>query len=207
MQITSAEEARRFLLGHQPLPPDGAWSDELAESVASLRQHLQAHPDDALLELLVQSPGEWSGRGQYQLFPRVLVEHAPDRVAAALRVALGSRHASVRYWSAQFAGEGWAPDLLDRLEPLLADPDEGVRESDRRRGGVGGDAAGARAPPAAERRGALPSRRGGDRRGDRLAGGATRVLGSAAAGGPQSFPSSRKSPSSVVYGCGGQPGM
>ncbi len=127
MQIGNLEEAKA-LLAHQPLPPDGEWDDDLVEAVASLRRYLQAHTDDSLLELLLQSTGEWGGNGQYQLFPRVLMEHSRERVAAALRVALASPRASVRYWSAQYASEGYAGELLDCLERLLSDPDEGVRE-------------------------------------------------------------------------------
>jgi hypothetical protein len=109
------------------MPPDSEWDDDLLETFGSLRQFLEAEPQDSLLELLLRCPGERDGFGHYEMLPRVLRRHSADRVVEALRAALGSEHASVRYWGAQFAADGYATELMSRLEPLLADPDEDVR--------------------------------------------------------------------------------
>jgi hypothetical protein len=128
-RVTTSDEARAFLAANQPFPSDDEWSEELVETVASLRQSLKEDPDDTLVSLLVNSPGERDGHGQYQLFQDVLARHTRERVEEALRSSLRSDHRSVRYWSAQYAAAGHAAPLLDALQPLLADSDEDVRRA------------------------------------------------------------------------------
>ena len=126
MSIHSHEDALVFLRRHQPMPPDPALSDELISEYEEVRQFLEANPDERAIPLLLNSFGEGSGFGIYQLVECVLVLFPPATVVPHLASSLASRQRSVRYWTAQIAA--FFPDaaLINPLAKLLVlgDADE-----------------------------------------------------------------------------------
>ncbi len=63
----TVEEALLFLEQHSPLPSDEDLSDEIIESYDEIRELFLANPDPRCIEPLLNSFGDGSGFGVYQM--------------------------------------------------------------------------------------------------------------------------------------------
>jgi HEAT repeat protein len=122
--MMDTEEALAFLSRHQPLPPDSGWTDELAERYAEVREYFAHSPDPRCIPLLLNSFGQGSGFGNYQLVEDVMAQFPADLVVPNLVEALRHGTPSVRYWCAQIAANFPESGLVDPLRDLLMTGDE-----------------------------------------------------------------------------------
>ncbi|MCA3022307.1 MAG: hypothetical protein ACK5RJ_12195 [Burkholderiales bacterium] len=109
------EEARAFLIEHQPLPSTRTISDELIAEFEQISKHLAAHPDSSLLPLLLGALGEGSGHGAYQRIDDTLRAHPIDDVLQAIQQGLHSECKYTVEWCAEFAMDFFDERLLDAL--------------------------------------------------------------------------------------------
>lgn len=121
------DEALRFLALHQPLPPDSALSAELLEAYDEVRKFFLEHPDPDCIRPLLNSFGEGSGHGVYQLIENVIRKLPTRNVVTELMHSLRSEHRSVRYWNAQIAALFPVNALLPMLSKLLHEDDFDMR--------------------------------------------------------------------------------
>jgi HEAT repeat protein len=122
--MMDTEEALAFLSRHQPLPPDAGWTDELAERYAEVRDYFAHSPDPRCIPLLLNSFGQGSGFGNYQLVEDVMAQFPADLVVPNLVEALRHGTPSVRYWCAQIAAYFPESRLVGPLRDLLMTGDE-----------------------------------------------------------------------------------
>ena len=113
------EDALHFLAEHQPLPADDALSHELIDLYDAVRRHFVQHPDPRCIPLFLNSFGNGSGFGVYQVVDDVFLKHNPDQVLPHLQAALRSPHLGVRYWASQCAMDFPSPTLVPALKDLL----------------------------------------------------------------------------------------
>jgi hypothetical protein len=124
------EEAIFFLREHQPMPPDGELTEDLARKYDEVRRYFISHPNADAVPLFLNSFGEGTGLGVYQRVLDVFRALPSGVVVPCLKAALVSPRRSVRRWTAQFAMDYPDVDLVGPLGALL-DPtanDGDVRE-------------------------------------------------------------------------------
>jgi hypothetical protein len=114
------EEALTFLGLHQPLPPDGQMTEDLISRYEEVRQYCLAHPTPECVPLFLNSFGEGSGFGIYQLVEDVITLFPEEDVVRHLQASLESPHYGVRYWGAQIAANFPNSALVSLLGALLA---------------------------------------------------------------------------------------
>jgi len=124
MDVTNASG---FLERHQPLPPDDQLSADLIREYDEVRKFFIEHPDPRCIPLFLNSFGDESCFGVYQLVEDVFRPFPPEAIVSHLKESLSSVHWPVRYWSAQIAMAFPAPELLEPLEKLLRADDSGTR--------------------------------------------------------------------------------
>ena len=112
----TTEEALDFLRRNSPLPPDQELTDELAFQYDEVRKFFLRNPDPRSIPLLLNSYGDGSGFGMYQLIEDVIAQFSKEEVLPHLRSAIESPHDAVRFWSIQMA-----PTFIDEslVGPLL----------------------------------------------------------------------------------------
>lgn len=125
----TTDEAIDFLRTRTPLPSDADLSDELIGQYDEVRKHLQAHPDARAIPLLLNSFGQGSGFGVYQLVEDVLREFPRDEVIPHIVEALKSQRSPVRMWASQIASRFPDASLLTPLTERLGDTDAEVRSA------------------------------------------------------------------------------
>jgi len=103
-----ADEALAFLRAHQPLSDDDQLSEALVRRYHEGVSHFRAHADERSVPLLLGSFGRGTGHGVYQLVEDTLAVYGPGLVSDALLDAVAAAVASVREWSFQIAGAGYA---------------------------------------------------------------------------------------------------
>jgi hypothetical protein len=123
----TSEEAVEFLRMHQPMPPEEELSEDLITRFDEARRALEREPDPRGLPLLLNSLGEGSGLGVYQLLDNTLRAYDADAVVQALVVSLGSSLPSVRSWSMEFALDYPDPRLVLAAIALLRSDDPDAR--------------------------------------------------------------------------------
>ena len=111
------DEALAFLRAHQPMPDDRDLSEELITAYDLVRRYFTAHPDPACIPLFLNSFGERSGFGVYQLVEDVLAKFPPGAALPHLVEALTHGRRPSRYWAALWAGD--FPNAL-LSAPLIA---------------------------------------------------------------------------------------
>jgi len=121
------DEALEFLRAHQPMPADETLDRETIDAYDEARKLFRADPDPECVPLFLNSFGEGSGFGIYQVVDEVIAKHPPSTVVPALLDSLTSPHPSVRHWSARIAVEFQDARLLEPLAALLADDLEDIR--------------------------------------------------------------------------------
>ncbi|PLR77520.1 HEAT repeat domain-containing protein [Bacillus sp. V3-13] len=123
------KEAIRFLKAHQPMPDDKALSDEDIKQYDQVRKYFLNHPDPACIPLFLNSFGNGSGYGIYQLIEDTLLMYSDNEVVPHLIAALQSQHKGVRYWSSQIAASFADKKLIEPLSTLLFEQDPDIRYS------------------------------------------------------------------------------
>jgi len=118
------QEAIRFLKAHQPLPSDEDMPEAVIREFDEIRKFFLQNPDEESIPLLLNSFGDGSGYGVYQLVEDVLLKHKKDVVLPHLLVALTSKHRGVRDWCAEIAVNFPHPDLIAPLATLLEQLDD-----------------------------------------------------------------------------------
>jgi HEAT repeat protein len=125
--IMDTEEALAFLRSHQPLPPDTLITEELLKEYSEVRNYFRRSPDPRCIPLFLNSFGQGSGFGTYQLVEDVIKQFSADEVVPHLIAALQNGSSSVRYWCAQIAANFPQTELIDPLRDLLLNGDEDGR--------------------------------------------------------------------------------
>ena len=123
------ESALSFLKSYQPLPSDPQMPGELIETYNEVRQYFIANPDTNCIDLFLNSFGEGSGFGIYQLVDEVLRQYPKAEVVSRLAYSLMSQKRSVRYWCAEMAASFPDPDLVEPLDSLIKEDDMEIRSS------------------------------------------------------------------------------
>lgn len=127
----TTEEALDFLRQHQPMPDDEEAAEEVAQEIIdgyeNARKHFLDHPDVRCVPLFLNSFGDGTGWGIYQMVDEVLWQFSEDEVVPHLLQALASPLVGVRYWNTQIAMDFPSPRLIPTLTHLVDDPDRGVR--------------------------------------------------------------------------------
>lgn len=121
------KEALDFLRQHQPLPADKDLSREIVDKYDESRKYFLANSDPVAVPLLLNSFGEGSGFGVYQLVGDVIAKLPNEIVVPHLAAALESEHRGIRYWNAQIAARFPEPELTPSLAKLLLEPDHDLR--------------------------------------------------------------------------------
>ena len=123
------DEALRFLERHQPMPPDFLLTEELITVYDEVRKLFLVNPDRRCIPLLLQSFGDGSGFGVYQLVDGVIRVFPPEIVIPDLIKALRSSNYGVRYWCAEIAADFPDDALIPELARALSDPDRDLRSA------------------------------------------------------------------------------
>jgi HEAT repeat protein len=111
-------EALDFLAQHQPMPADDDLDEDLLARFDAAWRALRDHPDPRAPRLLLNSFGDGSGFGVYQLVEDAIRVQPRDLVIDALCDSLQSPHQGVRAWSAEIALE-YPDERLDAIIPSL----------------------------------------------------------------------------------------
>lgn len=75
----------------------------------------------------MNSFGNGSGFGVYQLVEDVLLKYSKEQVVPHLIEALKSQYSGVKYWAAQIASSFPDPNLITPLTQLLVEPSTDLR--------------------------------------------------------------------------------
>lgn len=118
------DTALSFLSQHQPMPPDSELTEELLVQYDEIRKFCIENPDPECIPLFLNSFGEGTGFGVYQLVDDVLRQFHPKDIVMHLVKALRSSYHSVRGWAAQLAMQFPQPELMKPLEDILFNYDE-----------------------------------------------------------------------------------
>lgn len=117
------EEALNFLRSHQPLPPDHELDEDTIVRFDKVREFFENNPDPACIQLLLNSFGEGSGFGVYQLVGGTLLMQDKGLVIKELHSALRNPNKGIRLWSAEIASLFPDNSLLEPLVRLLDEDD------------------------------------------------------------------------------------
>jgi hypothetical protein len=120
-------DALALLAQHQPLPSDDQLSAALLDKYDEVRRFFIKHPDPRCIPLFLNSFGDGSGFGVYQMVEDVFQMFPPEAVVPHLKESLSSPHKGVRYWGAQVAMLFPALELLEPLGTLLYAEDSDTR--------------------------------------------------------------------------------
>ena len=123
----TSNEALRFLRSHQPMPADRDLTPEVIQHYESVRRFFLENDDARCVPLFLNSFGDGSGLGVYQLVEDVIKAYSASDVVPHLAVALASNCPGVRYWCAQIAAIFPTPDLIPQLAALLDDESSDTR--------------------------------------------------------------------------------
>src|SRR2546428_4002283 len=121
------EEALAFLAAHQPLPDDREITQELLDQFDAARTLFLRERDERCVPLFLNSFGEGSGFGVYQLVADVIRRYPERVVIPALRDSVRSRRQGVRSWSWDIALEHPGSELVPLAIEALRASDEDER--------------------------------------------------------------------------------
>lgn len=121
------KEALSFLRNHQPLPPDKDLDKETIELYNEVRKLFLVSIEPDCVPLLLNSFGDGSGLGIYQLIEDVISKYSIGDVLPHLKTALSSNFRSIRYWNTQIASLFPTIELLAPLTELLNEDDFDIK--------------------------------------------------------------------------------
>lgn len=127
MKYMNSAQAIMFLKDNQPFSKDTEEKFEVIKKYNDVRVHFLNHPDPQCIPLFLNSFGEGSGFGVYQLIEDVLMKFSIEQVVPHLISALKSEHIGVRYWCTHIAASFPTLSLIPPLSNLLNDPDPDIR--------------------------------------------------------------------------------
>jgi len=117
------DDALQFLREHQPLPSDAELTEDVIVQFDEIRKFFSENPDPACVSLFLNSFGDGSGFGVYQLVERTLQKQDRNLVIRELKSGLRSPRPSVRGWCAEISA-GFADEcLIPELSTLLQEGD------------------------------------------------------------------------------------
>ncbi|MCG1021473.1 HEAT repeat domain-containing protein [Sutcliffiella horikoshii] len=122
-------EAIDFLEKNQPLPDDSSLegNPEILNTYNEVRKYFLDNPNPICIPLFLNSFGEGSGFGAYQLIEDVLLKYLPEQVMPHLIEGLNSAQYEIRYWNTQIASSFPDEDLIEPLAKLLSDNSPDIR--------------------------------------------------------------------------------
>ncbi|WLD93032.1 HEAT repeat domain-containing protein [Alkalihalobacillus sp. AL-G] len=122
-------EAVDFLKENQPLPDDRVLetNSEILEKFNEVRKYFLGNPNLICIPLFINSFGNGSGFGIYQLIEDVLLKYSPEQVIPHLIKGLNSEKYGIKYWSTQIASSFPDKKLIEPLAKLLTDKASDVR--------------------------------------------------------------------------------
>jgi len=122
-------EAIDFLKENQPLPDDRVLetNSEILEKFNEVRKYFLENPNPICISLFINSFGNGSGFGIYQLIEDVLLMYSSGQVIPHLIKGLKSQKYGIKYWSTQIASSFPNNKLIDPLAKLLKDKRSDVR--------------------------------------------------------------------------------
>ncbi|MCL6459271.1 MAG: HEAT repeat domain-containing protein [Gorillibacterium sp.] len=123
------EEAIHFLQSNQPLPNDNDLSEQVIKTYDQTRMYFMNNPEIRCVPLFLNSFGEGSEFGVYQLIEDVTTQFPHEGVVQYLIKALQSEHKGVRYWCSQIASSFPNAKLIPPIVKLLEESDSDVRYS------------------------------------------------------------------------------
>lgn len=124
-------DAVDFLKKHQPLPDDSQLekNSEILKKYNEIRKYFLANPNPICIPLFINSFGNGSGFGVYQLIEDVLLEFSPKQVIPHLIEGLKSELYGIKYWSSQIASSFPDVKLIEPLAKLLTDESADIRSA------------------------------------------------------------------------------
>ena len=108
-----------FLLKYQPLPPDSEITEDELLIYDKSRFFFENNPCASCIPLFLNSFGEGSGFGVYQLIDSVIRKFSMDEVVGHLIKALTNKQGSIQYWCIQITVDFPHASLIPILESLL----------------------------------------------------------------------------------------
>ena len=121
------EYALSFLKANQPMPNDENLDTKLIGEYDTVRKFFMSNPDERCIPLFLNSFGDGSGYGVYQLVEDVLKKYSKEMVLPHLLKAIKSNSWGIRYWGTQIALEFSDKSLLSQLEKGIAESDVDIR--------------------------------------------------------------------------------
>ena len=121
------QDAMNFLTNNQPLPNDDELTEEVISKFDGIRKFFLANKDVDCIPLFLNSFGDGSGFGVYQLIENVIIQFHKNEVLPHLIQALDSPHRGVRSWCAEIASSFPDPILIHPLKKLLLEEDMDIR--------------------------------------------------------------------------------
>lgn len=125
----NSDEALAFLASNCPLPDDEILTEEVIDKYDEVRRFFLDHPDPRCIIPLLNSFGDGSGFGVFQLVEDVIKQFPVVKVAPHLLRALGSDHRGVRFWCTQMVPSFPSRIYVPRLLVNLNDPDSDIRSA------------------------------------------------------------------------------
>lgn len=119
----NTDEAIEFLSKNQPMADDKDLDQETISTYNLVRTYFLTNYDERCVRLFLNSFGQGSGFGIYQLVEDVIEKYDKKIVVPQLIEALKSKHKSVKYWSGQIAASFPDKRLLEPLKSLLNSDD------------------------------------------------------------------------------------
>ncbi len=121
------EVALEFLRRHQPMPDDSILDQEILDHYDEVRKYFLIHHNLACIPIFLNSFGEGTAFGIYQLVEGVIRLFPSDVLIPHIEQALMSRHSSVRFWTTEIAALFPCSKLIDPLEHMLHDDSLDIR--------------------------------------------------------------------------------
>lgn len=121
------DEALSFLRQHQPMPSDEYLTRELIGKYDEVRKYFLQSPDKECIPLFLNSFGNGSGFGVYQVVEDVMWKFQKEDVIPHLIKGLSSEHRGVRSWNAEIAANFPDPQLIPWLHKILLEDDIDIR--------------------------------------------------------------------------------
>jgi len=101
------------------MPPDHLLDEATIRTYDEVRRHFIQVIDDRVIPLFLNSFGDGSGFGVYQLVPEILARYPADKVVSGLMGSLMSPSCGVRDWSLEIANSYPDRRLLPGVLPAL----------------------------------------------------------------------------------------
>ena len=120
----TGEEARTYLLQHQPMPSDSDITENEADTFIAILQFLEENPNPDFIPLLMGSVSSQTGLGMYEQIQFVLNQFSEGEVVPHVRVLLQSPNPGARSWAVGWALEFPSSTYLKAINEILHSPED-----------------------------------------------------------------------------------